>query len=103
MFKVINRKMYNTQKSNKVLWISLYDITTDTDTHKEILYKTKKWDYILYSYVDNIYSAWEKIWENLMLLNIMDIIDWYAKRQNDFLPEDKEKFLKEFWKYILEW
>lgn len=102
MEKIIKWKIYNTEKSDKVSYCGIHNLELNLDELTEILYKTKKWEYFIYTYVCNIVSWENKLWEEIKVLNIVQILKWYEKRQKHFNDDEKKKFFKEFWKFFAE-
>lgn len=104
MEKIINGKIYDTTKADEIVKTSTFSFFLAKEERTEILYKTKKWEYFLYSYIINAVSREEnwRLWENIKSINLVQILDWYEKKQNDFLEDEKKKFLKEFSKFFVE-
>ncbi|MDD3793889.1 MAG: hypothetical protein PHI37_03695 [Candidatus Gracilibacteria bacterium] len=105
MEKVIKGKLYDTEKSELVAKNSIFNFFISKEEIIEELYKTKKGEYFLYSFVINAISRHEvggKLGENIKVLNLSQILKWYEKKQKDFSDEEKSKFLKEFGKFFIE-
>lgn len=102
MQKIINWKIYDTEKSELITNCWIHNIKVNLDELTEIIYKTKNKEYLLYSYVWNIIHGDNKLWEELKILNIYDIMKWFEKRQKHFDENQKKQFFKEFWKYFIE-
>ena len=102
MEKIIKGKIYNTEKAELITNCWIHNLELNLDELTEILYKTKKWEYFLYSYVCNIINWENKLWEDIKALNIIQILYWYEKRQKHFIEDEKKKFFKEFWKFFIE-
>lgn len=103
MQKIINWKIYDTEKSEKIGKSWIFNIHFLKEELVEILYKTKKWEYFLYCYTINVVNdeMW-KLWEQIKIINLYQILTWYEKNQTNFNESEKKSFLKEFWKYFLE-
>lgn len=102
MEKIIKWKIYNTEKANLITNCWIHNIELNLDELTEILYKTKNWEYFLYSYVCNIINWENKLWEDLKIVDIFEIMRWFEKRQKHFDENEKKKFFKEFWRFFIE-
>lgn len=102
MEKIIKWKIYNTEKSALITNCWIHNLELNLDELNEILYKTKSWEYFLYTYTCNIINGENKLWENLKIVDIFQIMQWYEKRQQYFDESEKKKFFIEFWRFFLE-
>ena len=103
MKKIVNWKIYDTEKSELISKSWKINIYLITEEDKELLYKTKKWEYFLYCFHENgLDDELWIIWEQIKLLNLYEILKWFEKNQKNITNSDKELFLKEFWKYYFE-
>ena len=102
MEKIIKWKIYNTEKSALISNCWIHNLELNLDELTEMLYKTKNWEYFIYNYTCNIINGENKLWEDLKILDIFQIMQWYEKRQKNFDENEKKKFFKEFWRFFIE-
>ena len=102
MEKIIKGKIYSTEKSVLITNCGIHNLELNLDELNEILYKTKNGEYFIYTYVCNIINGDNKLWEDLKILDIFEIMKWYEKRQKHFDETEKKKFFKEFWRFFIE-
>lgn len=103
MEKIIKGKIFNTEKSEKIAKSWIFNIHFLKEELVEILYKTKKWEYFLYSYTINVVNEelW-KLWEKIKIMNLYEILNWFEKNQINFNETERKSFFKEFWKFFME-
>lgn len=97
MQKIINWKIYDTEKSEKIAKSWIISIHFLKEEISEILYKTKKWEYFLYCYTINVINdeLW-KLGEKIKIVNLYRILTWFEKNQTNFNETEKKSFFKEF-------
>jgi hypothetical protein len=102
MEKIIKGKIYDTEKSQLITNCWIHNLKLNLDELTELLYKTKSWEYFIYTYVCNIINGENKLWEDLKIVDIFQIMQWFEKRQRHFDENEKKKFFKEFWRFFIE-
>ena len=109
MKKVIDWKLYDTDKSDLVCSIWNWFSCSGFRYFKETLYKSKKWQYFLlkewwplskYSYTEwtNKYGD-----SDIEIINFEELLKWFEENYKYFWKTSIDDFLKEFWENIVEW
>nr|MDD3720425.1 hypothetical protein [Candidatus Gracilibacteria bacterium] len=102
MYKIIKGKIYDTEKSDKITYCGIHNLELNLDELTEILYKTKNGEYFIYNYTCNIIHGENKLGEDLKIVDIFQIMQWFEKRQKHFHEDEKKKFFKEFGRFFME-
>ncbi|MDD3794199.1 MAG: hypothetical protein PHI37_05270 [Candidatus Gracilibacteria bacterium] len=102
MEKIIKGRIYNTDKAVLITNCGIHNLELNLDELTELLYKTKNGEYFIYTYVCNIINGENKLGEDIKIVDIFQIMQWFEKRQKHFHEDEKKKFFKEFGKYFLE-